>query len=512
MIRTGEETVLTLEGVSKTFLGQRALDDVSFDVRAGEIHALLGTNGSGKSTLIKILAGYYTADPGASAAFRGESFSLGGPLPAGGRIRFIHQDLGLVDELSAADNMALVQGFSSRWWISGRRERANTRRILERLGVQVDEGSDVGKLTRAEQTMLAIARAVGEGLGEGSVLVLDEPTAALPGPQVRLLFGLLDRLKSEGVAIIFVTHRLGEVLEIADRLTILRDGRKIVTRDVAGLDHDALVELILGRALPPHVPAPIVVNSGARTAFEIRDVRSTTVHGATISASEGEIVGITGVVGSGYDQILSSAYGANPEATASVTVGETHVERPNPSRCIAAGVAYVPADRKRLSTILDWTVRENLTLPKLSPRTFLRWLSPGQESREVAPELEASDVRPRDPERLIRLLSGGNQQKVVLARWLRCGPQALMLDEPTNGIDSGAKRAVYDAIRGISARGVAILMTSQDPEELTAVCDRVVVLRDGRVGAELRGDQITPDIILAESLRVAAPLEKEAHA
>lgn len=491
--------LLELHGLSKSFDGQVALADVDLGVRKGEIHALLGTNGSGKSTLIKVLAGYHPPDPGARAVLGGQELRLGAPPGPGVPLRFIHQDLALVDDLSVADNMGLVSDGERRWWLSPTARRRRTATVLADLGIDLDPDTLVGELSRAEQTMLAIARAVGSGLGSGALLVLDEPTAALPAPEVRLLFDLLRSLRSRGVGIIFVTHRLPEVLELADRVTVLRDGRRVVTRPVEGLDHEALVELLLGRVLPPH-QGNIASTDGGPVVLELRGLHGRTVHDVSLAVRAGQIVGVTGLVGSGYDELLGLAFGGTRARAGSTHVDGVAVTPLTAARSIRHGIGYAPADRKHLSTLPDWSLRENLTLPALRSRGPARWLSPRTERVDARRHLTDAGVVPALPEKMIRLLSGGNQQKVVVARWLRAGARALLLDEPTNGIDTGAKRALYDVLRAIADEGTAVLLTSQDPEELCAICDVVVVLVEGRVHSVLHGSSITEGGILAASL------------
>ena len=507
---TDPDPVLVLENLSKVFQGQRALDGVDFEVRAGEVHALLGPNGSGKSTLIKILAGYHQPEPGATGRLHGESFEPGSA--AGARqIRFIHQDLGLVGGLDAVDNLALGSSYRGRWWLSDRRERAHARDLLAEYGIALDVAAPLDSLARARQTMVAIVRALGDGLGEGSVLVLDEPTAALPRGEVQRLFALIAELRRRGGAIIYVTHRLPEVFEIADRVTVLRDGRRVATRATSELDHDALVALIVGRALDAFYPSPPPVDR-QETVLALEGIRGGAVAEVSLTVDRGEIVGVSGLVGSGCDELLHLAFGSAPRAGGVVCLDGQPVPDGGPHASIAAGLALAPADRKRLGAILDWSLRENLTLPKIPRRGRLGWLSPRGEAPDAATWLQRLDVVPPQTERLFSSLSGGNQQKVVLARWLRCGARAFLLEEPTNGVDMGAKHAIYEALVEVARAGAAVLLSSQDPEELCSVCDRVVVLCEGRVGAVLQGADLTEDRILSESMRRLSPEQERSLA
>jgi ribose transport system ATP-binding protein len=499
---------LVMENVSKVFEGQRALDGVDFDVRPGEVHALLGPNGSGKSTLIKILAGYHSPEDGARAWLGGEPLEIGSPA-AGAAIRFIHQDLGLVGELDAVDNLALGGAYQSRWWLSGSRERAAARAQLAEYGAEVDVSVPVRSLSRPRQTMLALVRALGSGLSEGDVLVLDEPTAALPGSEVNQLIDLLREIRRRGACVVYVTHRLGEVFQIADRVTVLRDGKKVTTCDCAELDHDRLVQLIVGRPLGSFYPTP--PPGGHIPLLELSGIRGDGVAEASIVVCRGEIVGITGLVGSGYEDLLHLAFGSRSRAGGEVSVDGMLIDRLSPERSIAAGMAFAAADRKALGGVLEWTLRENLTLPALRGHGFAGWLSPRRERVDAAEWLGRLNVVPPNPEAKFSSLSGGNQQKVCLARWLRRGALVYLLEEPTNGVDMGAKHAVYQMLVQVARDGAAVLMTSQDPEELCSVCDRVLVMSEGRIVASLSGDGLTEDRVVSESLRrVPAPEREEA--
>ncbi len=496
-------SALQVRHVSKVFQGQRALADVDLDVRKGEVHALLGPNGCGKSTLIKILAGYHQPESGAQAWFHGEAFELGSPTD-GRQLRFIHQDLGLVLDLDAVDNLALGGTYSQRWWISQRRERALARERLRAHGAEVDVTRPLHRLSRAQQTMVALVRAVTPtGAADAApFVVLDEPTAALPAKEVQVLFDLIRRIRDAGGSVLYVTHRLNEVLTTADRVTVLRDGRNVTTRDVAGLDHEQLVELIVGRAVETFHSAAAAERSDA--VLEVDGVRGQGVAELTLAVHRGEVVGISGLVGSGYEDALGLVFGSIERTGGNVRVEGAVVAANRPHRSINAGIAYAPADRKRLSAITDWTLRENVTLPAIRSRGAMRWLSDRREAVDVAPYLHRVQVDPPLPHRTFSSLSGGNQQKVVLARWLRRASRVFLLEEPTNGVDMGAKRAIYRQLADVADAGAAVLMTSQDPEELASVCHRVLIMHEGRIAAELSGSELTEDRIVTETLRQRA--------
>ena len=491
---------LALSGLTKTFQGERALNDVSLELRTGEIHFLLGQNGSGKSTLIKSLAGYHSPDPGWSAQMDGEPFELGSSSAAHDRgIRFIHQDLALIDDLSVYDNLALGNDYAGRFWISEAREQRHAKEVFTRYGINIDAGATLGGLGAASRTMTAIVRALHHGSAASGVLVLDEPTASLSEVEKNHLFVMLRDVKAQGGTILYVTHRLQEVFELADRVTILRDGRSVACRDVAELDHGSLIELILGRkmeAFYPEAPTP-----GKDAVLTVSGLRGEGIRDFSCTVMANEIVGAVGLDGSGVEDIPKLIFGAVKRDAGEIELDGVACLPRSPWDAIRKGFAYVPGDRKRLGGVAEWTLRENLTLPKILGRGPLRWLGNGREARSVAALLSTLDVKPDDTEATFSSLSGGNQQKIMIARWLRCEARAYLLDEPTAGVDVGAKTAIYNALRKVASGGAAVLMTTSDLEEACAVCDRVFVVHEGRVAAELRGNRLTADNLLGEMLR-----------
>jgi len=341
------------------------------------------------------------------------------------------------------------------------------------------------------------------GAGPGQLLVLDEPTASLPEREVQGLFKLLREIRARDGAVLYVTHRLTELFGLADRVTVLRDGRHVATSPIAKLTHDSLVELMIGSAPSAYYQPPPPPDSEVLLVAE--SLAGEAITNVGLHVHRGEIVGVTGLIGSGYDQLLGLMFGARRQTHGRLCLGG-RVLRPNsPRDAVRAGIAYAPADRRRLSATADWTLRENITLPRISSIGPARWLSKRTEAAAVRPWLSSLNVVPADAERQLKTLSGGNQQKVVLARWLRCEPQILLLDEPTNGVDTGAKQAVYRTLAAAAGNGTGVVIASSDPEELVAVCDRVIVLRRGRVGAVLVGDELTTERVLSETMR--APRE-----
>jgi ribose transport system ATP-binding protein len=495
---------LELRSMRKSFGATLALRDVDLTLRAGEVHALLGQNGSGKSTLIKMLAGYYRPDGEPTASVQGTPFALGHADSArDAGLRFVHQDLAVIPDLDVTDNLALGGRYVGRRWLADGRERRAAQELLDRLGIAIDSRSLMRDLGPAEQTMVAVARALRGDPEAVRVLVLDEVTAALPEDQVEIVFALVRRIRDMSGTVLFVTHRLEEVPQVADRVTVLRDGARVTTIDIAGVGHEELVELVVGRPLEQFYPEPPTPREDVL--MTARGLRGDTVRDVSFDLHRGEIVGVAGLDGSGREELPYLLFGASPITNGELAVGATVHRRLSPAKAIAAGLALVPADRAKQGSTPEFSLRENLTLPRI-PMGRWRRLSRRTEQREVSGWLERLNVVPPDPEAALATLSGGNQQKVVLARWLRCDPDVLVLDEPTQGVDVGAKAAIYDLIAERTRNGTAaVLIASTDYEELAAISDRVLVLHGGRVTAEIHRDQLSSEAISARVLGVASP-------
>lgn len=499
MPQTGPQTglLLAVEAVSKTFAGQRALAGVSLAVRSGEIHALVGQNGSGKSTLVKILAGYHEPDPGAHITVAGTQLDQ-----ARNQIGFVHQDLALIPTLGALDNIAIGRGYvrNKLGGISWRREAADCQRLLAEMGHDIDVDLPVGLLSPVERTCVAIARALAELSGDARLLVLDEPTASLPKAEAARLFTVVRRLAANGAGILYISHHLEEVLDLASRVTVLRDGQVAYDGEVAGLSHDDLVRHILGRS-PAEIaarqraePGPPVlraenITGGARTTRF-----SLTVHG-------GEIVGVAGIDGSGREDVCPLLAGAEPPDGGTITVAGRALKPGSPHAALSSGLAYVPANRHRDGLIMTHTVRENITLPALRPLTAWTGLRLSTERSDASRWTERVRLHPPGTEAPVDRLSGGNQQKVVLAKALRTSPKVLALDEPTQAVDVGAAAEIMQLVADSAASGCAVVIASLDAELLATYCHRVLVLRRGLVATELLGDDVTSERIAEECLR-----------
>jgi ribose transport system ATP-binding protein len=491
------ETVLRIEGLSKTFGGTRALIDVDLDVRAGEIHALVGQNGSGKSTLIKSLAGYHHPDAGAQAWLQDEEFVLGTHLDADDRLRFVHQDLGHVLELGVIDNLALrgayVRGRLGR--IRWSEQERTTRELLARFGVELDLYRPLAEATPVERVVVAIVAAIqGWESGQG-LLVLDEPTAVLPPHEVERLFELIGEVRRNGASVLYVSHRLDEIFRLADRVTVLRGGRKVATEDVASLTPRKLATLMVGEDVDPDFRAEITAASDAPVALEARDLRSRYLNGVSLSLRKGEVLGIAGLPGSGSEQVPYALAGAlTHEAAGAVKLdGEDGWRELGGKELL--GVPLVPADRAREAVIAEMGVGENLTLPLLDRLGAGVGLSRTREQALVADWFEKLEIRAAGHSAPISTLSGGNQQKVVMARCLAIESSVLLLCEPTAGVDIATRIALYKLIAEQAEQGLGVIVSSSDVGDLLAMCTRVVVLRDGQVARELPGDGLTESIL-----------------
>ncbi|HEV2637063.1 MAG TPA: sugar ABC transporter ATP-binding protein [Actinocrinis sp.] len=498
--------LLRITNLSKTFLGTRALNEVSLDVHSGEVLAVVGQNGSGKSTLVKVLAGVHEPDPGGSVLVRDPDGRL---VPAHGAHRqslhFIHQDLGLLPTLSTTENLDLGRPLGRRGLLPGNRaeEHRRAERLIGRFGTELDVRAPVGGLSPAERAIVAIARALDGWTRPDNVLVLDEPTTAFHSGEVQRLFEAVRRVADEGAGIIFISHRLDEVRELADRVAALRDGRLVAQGTAAEFDHDALIRAIVGSALAETRKEPVPAHRP--TVLDVDALAGRRLHGVGLTVRQGEILGVGGVLGSGREDLAALLFGAQPRTGGRVRVDGRVLPGGDVAASIGMGLAFVPADRHRHGAVMELSMRENLTLPGLAPlrRRFGR-IDLAAERAESRQWSAAVELRPAEPERPLSRFSGGNQQKVVLARWLRMRPAVLLLDEPTQGVDIGAKAAIYALIRRAAAeQGTAVLVCSSDSAELAELCDRVVVLQDGQVTAEVEADQLSEEALLRASLGVS---------
>ena len=490
-----QPSVLGIRGLTKRFLGTLALDRVDLSVAPGEIHALIGENGAGKSTLIKILAGIHMPD-GGEIRFKGEIVH---PHLHHLPITFVHQDLGLVDDLSVGENVALVAGFPRRFGlIDWGRVWSAAREIYHAMGVAPPNPRiQVGALNTASKAILGIVRALAR---QTDIIVLDEPTAALPEPDAAHLFEVLRRLKAGGRSIIYVTHRLNELFGLADRVTVLRDGRRVRTAAIADLTPGALIHDMLGRDVEV-AHAPQAANADAQPLLEVEDLRIRGLGPVSFQLAAGEIVGLIGLRGAGQTLIGRSIFGAiRPDAGRIRLAGKALAPQEGIRERVARGIALLASDRGRESSLSGMSVIENFfPNPGILGRSAWRAVSRTQERRQAAQRMASIDVRPRDPAALIDWLSGGNQQKVFVGRWLESRARVFVMEEPTAGVDVGAKFAIHGLLREAAQAGATVLVVSSDFEEVATLCDRALVLGRGRITGELAGARLTVANLTARS-------------
>ncbi len=498
-----EATLLAVRGVSKRFTATLALDALDFDVRAGEIHALLGQNGAGKSTLIKILAGVFPPS-GGTIAWRGQ------PVDPAARhlpIAFIHQDLGLVASMTVAENVAVQAGYPRRLgfidWSGARRAAA---RALAAMGSRIDPDSRVAGLSAADRSIVAIARALAVPC---DLLVLDEPTAALPAADVEHLLATLRRLRAGGIGIIYVTHRLDEVFRIADRVTVLRDGRRIATSPVGETSPGDLVLKIVGRGVAETVIAPVQPTSPPRLA--LRDVvvpheETGLIGPVSFALSAGETLALVGLRGAGHHAVGRALFAALPRHSGLVELDGRMIAPATPAAAMAAGIGFVSSRRGEEGLAAAMSVRENLYLnPRARGIAPFSPVSPRGELQVAARALARFSVRPPDPSRPVITLSGGNQQKVVVARWMEARIRVLILEEPTIGVDVGSKAEIYRDLNDALRAGIAVLLISSDFEEVEKIAHRALVFSRGQVVASVPRREITVGRLTALAAGEAEP-------
>jgi ribose transport system ATP-binding protein len=499
------EAKLKLHNVAKTFVGQVALDGVDFSLYAGSIHGLAGHNGSGKSTLIKIIAGYHHPDPGTSGVLDGSPFEFGMASASYGLgLRFVHQELDLIDDLSIFDNFYLTRDYERPWFIGLRQERTRIERLLVSLGIHQNVRETAGALKGSQKVSIAIAKAVDGFLdGKVRVLVLDEVDAFLPAEEKDELFRLIRNVASHGVAVLYVSHNLSDVLELADTITVLRSGKEIWTGNSRELDYQELASLVIGSSRLDASPSEVKITPELENSLE-SVVSATSVSGWLLNnvdfeVHRGEIVGFTGLSGAGWEEVPALLSGSEKILSGSLVVKGTPVSRWSPRRASRVGVALIPGDRRKKGIIGKMSVRENVTLPTVALGNGLSTIGRRQERKAATQWMNSTGVVPLLPESAVETFSGGNQQRVLLARALRVSPSLLILDDPFQGVDVGAVLSVSEQLKASAAGGMAVVVTSSDPDDLVTLCNRILVVRDGSIVAELVGAERTVDRIVIES-------------
>jgi ribose transport system ATP-binding protein len=491
-----------MTAITKSFPGVRALDGVSFEVEAGEVHALVGENGAGKSTLMKILAGAYVAD-GGEIAIDGKPVTIAGPKSAellG--IGMIYQEFNLVPDLGVVENIVLGIEPVRRGLLDRPAAVAKAAAVLAELGIALPLGRVARRLSVAEQQLTEIAKCL---VRKARLIVMDEPTAALTEREIDALFALIARLKATGVAFVYISHRLEELPRIADRVTVIRDGRAIDTRATSALPQDELIHLMVGRSLDAHFPELPPVAAGAAVRLSVRNLRAATnVDDVSFDVRGGEIVGLAGLVGAGRTEIVRAIAGADIPTSGDVQIDGRRVVIRGPHSAIAAGIALITEDRKAQGLVLGMTVRENTTLAHLQAYSRGPFVDFGAETAAANHEIAELRIRTPSTEQLVRNLSGGNQQKVVLAKWLVGAASVFLFDEPTRGVDVGAKVEIYGLMLELLRHGAAIVMVSSELPEVLGMSHRILVVRGGKIRAEFARADATPDKVIAVAAGVAA--------
>jgi ribose transport system ATP-binding protein len=488
-----ETPILEMRNISKAFGGVQALRDVSFSCRKGKVHALIGENGAGKSTLIKILAGAYQADSG-EIVFKGQRYAGFTAREAMGTgISIIYQELNLVQFMTVAENIFLGREPRNRLGIINTRRMAKeSADLLSQLGVQLSPSAHIGDLTVASQQMVEIAKALSQN---ADLIVMDEPSAILAGQELDSLFAIVRSLVEQGVTIIYISHRLKEVFEIADEVTVLKDGQVVGAQPISEVTRARLIQMMVGRPLAEIFPratrprgAPLL------TAMNVTTERLP--YPASLTLYEGEILGLAGMVGAGRTEVARALFGADALRSGKILLKDTLIQPRSPKEAVEAGLALVPEDRKTQGLFLEQSIRSNITLSSLGKLTRFGVIQRGQETETIQRAQRELSINMASPELEAQYLSGGNQQKVVLAKWLQTSPSVIVFDEPTRGVDVGAKFEIYQLMRQLAERGVSILMISSELPEILGMSDRILVMHERQIVAELARDQASEERII----------------
>jgi ribose transport system ATP-binding protein len=506
--RMAEEPLLTMRGIVKQFPGVRALDGVDLDVAAGEVHCLLGQNGAGKSTLIKVLAGAHRPDTG-GIVWAGEPVSFGSPHAADAAgIATIYQELDLVPGLSVAENVVLGHEPARLGFTRPRDAEKVTRALLRRLGhPEIRPGRELGRLSAAGQQVVSMARALAR---DARLIVMDEPSAVLDPEEVRNLFRVIRELTADGVAVVYISHRLEEIREIGDRVTVLKDGRSVARNLPARTTPTAdVIRLMTGRTIEYVFPERPATPPGD-VVLEVEGLaRTGEFAGVSFTVRAGEVVGLAGLVGSGRSEIIETVYGARKGSAGTVRVRGKALRPGSVPAAVRAGMGLAPEERKSQGLLMAEPVYRNVSLPALARFARFGFLGRAADLTDAGAVTARLDVRPADATRPVRTLSGGNQQKVVLARWLLQGCSVLLLDEPTRGVDVGARSEIYALIRRLSAEGAAIVLVSSEVPEVLGLADRVLVVREGRVVHAAPSAELDEGRVLDLVMKALEPSAKE---
>lgn len=490
--------VLQLKGISKRFPGVVALDNVELEVYPAEVVALIGENGAGKSTLMKIIGGVLERDSG-TVKVGGNAVEIHSPREASALgIEFIHQELSVLDNLDVGANIFLRREPTKGGWlrlINNRQIYAQADAVLRKLGLNISSRTQLSRLSIAQQQLVEIARSINAG---AQVLIMDEPTSSLTLSETRRLLETVKDLKAHGVSIIYISHRLEEVEEIADRVVVLRDGRNVGTLSRDEIKRERMVRMMVGRDLQDFYVSSEGPKSPDRNAFTVHKLRTMKYPEQTISlrVAKGEVLGLAGLVGAGRSEVARALFGVDKAIESEVTIGNRRLNIHSPQQAISEGVYLVPEDRRSSGLVVDFDVTQNISLPGLDRYATAGFVSSRKETAKAVEMCRAINIKTASPETPVATLSGGNQQKVVLAKWLSLSPRVLIFDEPTRGIDVGAKAEIYALIRKLAAQGVSILAISSEMEEVLGISDRIAVMHEGRITGTLERPQFSEEAVM----------------
>lgn len=490
---------LEMSNISKTFPGVKALDNVQFNIKPGEVHALVGENGAGKSTLIKILSGFQEPDEGAIIKVEGKETKINGVMGAIKQgISVIYQDFSLFTNLTVAENIGIndiieQNKFALNW--KAINEKAES--ALTILGSDIDPKEIVENLSVARQQMVAIASAIAQ---DAKMIVMDEPTSALSKGEVENLYKIIDSLKEKNIAIMFVSHKMDELFHVADRFTVFRDGTYVGTVNKEDVDEKDLVTMMVGRKVD--IQSYANLDKKAEVALEVKGLtKKGNFKDVNFKVHKGEVVGITGLVGAGRSEMAQAIFGINLPYEGTILVEGKKVDISSPSKALDAGIAYIPESRQTQGLVLPKTIESNITLPTLKKfKNKFGLIDRKTQRTSVDKWVEMLDVRPNNPDMLAMQLSGGNQQKVVLAKWIATEAKVLIVDEPTNGVDIGAKSEIHQILRKLASEGTAIIVISSELPEVLSVSDRILVMRKGKIAGEFENKDVTQEMIMGKAV------------
>ncbi|MGW8958103.1 sugar ABC transporter ATP-binding protein [Paenibacillus sp. NPDC055715] len=484
---------IQMKGIHKAFGTNQVLSGVDFDLREGEVHALMGENGAGKSTLMNILIGLYRRDEGTIIIDGQETYFVNPKEAEQKGIAFIHQELNVWPEMTVLENLFIGKEMTSKWGLlDSTKMKALANEQFAKLAVNLPLNSEAGECSVGQQQMIEIAKAL---MTDAKVIVMDEPTAALTEREIQKLFKVISSLKKEGVSIVYISHRMEEIFAICDRITVMRDGKTVDTQAIPDTDFDEVVRKMVGRELTERYPAR--TPAFGEVVLEVKNASHKGLfYNVNFTVRSGEIVGFSGLMGSGRTEIMRSLFGLDGLDSGEIHVRGKKVTIRKPDDAVKLGIGFITEDRKDEGLVLDFSIRENMVLPNLFSFTSKGFISGKQEMDFVNTLIKRLQIKTQSGETPVRSLSGGNQQKVVIAKWVGIGPSVLILDEPTRGVDVGAKREIYQLMNELTERGVAIIMVSSELPEVLGMSDRIIVVHEGKISGELSREEATQEHIM----------------